>query len=300
MTPIRKLLADRKAQLGFGLLAVVIVATLIGPPLLTALGGPAPKTIDTSAIGAPPSATHPLGTTDIGQDVLAQLLVGGRGSLFVGFLVGLIGTALSAVIGVGSGYLRGPAGSALGFSSNLFLVLPTTALVFVIAGYVPNASPFMIALILALLGWAGGARALRSQTLVLRRRDFVIAMELLGVSRTRVVFRELMPHLTGLITILFLNGVIGGVLAEAGLRFLGIGDLSAVTWGGMIGQAGVTAILAGMWWWIVPPGIAIALLGVAAGLINGAMDEIANPRLHRPRTRVPKVRAVPLGQETGR
>jgi peptide/nickel transport system permease protein len=150
----------------------------------------------------------------------------------------------------------------------------------VVAGYLQGTGLVMIAVIIGVFGWAGGARTLRAQAMSVSSRDFVQAMRMMGESHTRLIFTEVLPHLYGWIASMFLGGLIGGVMAEAGLAFLGVSDSSAVSWGTMIQAAQQqSAVLRGLWWWLVPPGLCIALVGTAAALINFGVDELANPKL---------------------
>jgi peptide/nickel transport system permease protein len=164
--------------------------------------------------------------------------------------------------------------------------MPVLPLIFVVAGYLQGTGLWTIALIIGLFGWAGGARTLRAQAMSVAGRDFVRAMRLLGESNRRLIFFEVLPHLTGLIASMFLHALIGAVLAEAGLAFLGISDSASISWGTMIQSAQQqSAVLRGLWWWFVPPGLCIALIGTAAALVNFGVDEVANPKLRVTRTR---------------
>ncbi|CAM5698124.1 ABC transporter permease OS=Streptomyces alboniger OX=132473 GN=CP975_26325 PE=3 SV=1 [Streptomyces alboniger] len=170
--------------------------------------------------------------------------------------------------------------AALTGLTNVFLTMPSFALIFVISGYTQGAGPLTIGVIIGVFGWAGGTRALRSQTMSLRGRDFVHAMRMLGESRWRLAMVEVLPHLIGWISAMFLTGFVGGVLAESGLAFLGVSSSSTVSWGVMISEAQQgNALISGMWWWFAPPGVCIALLGASVALINFAVDEVSNPRL---------------------
>ncbi|CAM5698989.1 ABC transporter permease OS=Streptomyces alboniger OX=132473 GN=CP975_26325 PE=3 SV=1 [Streptomyces alboniger] len=185
-------------------------------------------------------------------------------------------------MGVTAGLAGGIVDSALTGLTNVFLTMPSFALIFVISGYTQGAGPLTIGVIIGVFGWAGGTRALRSQTMSLRGRDFVHAMRMLGESRWRLAMVEVLPHLIGWISAMFLTGFVGGVLAESGLAFLGVSSSSTVSWGVMIseGAAGQRpGSTAGMWWWFAPPGVRIALLGASVALINFAVDEVSNPRL---------------------
>lgn len=273
------LFANGKVTFGIVVLAFFVLLALFGQLLLDIFGLDA-RANDISAISQPPSPQHLLGTTQFGQDVLAQVVEGARGSMFVGFLSAAIGTLLAILVGVPSGYFRGVTGQALNFVTNLFLVMPVLPLIFVVAGYLQGTGLVMIAVIIGVFGWAGGARTLRAQAMSVSSRDFVQAMRMMGESHTRLIFTEVLPHLYGWIASMFLGGLIGGVMAEAGLAFLGVSDSSAVSWGTMIQAAQQqSAVLRGLWWWLVPPGLCIALVGTAAALINFGVDELANPKL---------------------
>ncbi|MEU6724571.1 ABC transporter permease [Nonomuraea wenchangensis] len=267
-----------KVRVGIGIIAFFAVVAIVGP-WLNDLMGIGPWKIDYDAIGSPPDGGHLLGTTSQGTDVLAQVIAGTRNSMVVGAVAGVIGIVLAVVVGVTAGFFGGKVDALLSFLTNMFLVLPVLPLTLIVAGYVQDTGPITIALIIGLFGWAPGARTLRAQTLSLRGRDFVMAMRMLGETRTRLIFVEVLPHLAGWISAMFLHLVLGAVLAEAGLAFLGISSADTVSWGTIIDQARQVALLNGMWWWFVPPGLCIALLGTATGLVNFGIDEVMNPRL---------------------
>jgi peptide/nickel transport system permease protein len=269
-----------KVRVGLTLLGFFALLAIFGPWLTEHVLGIDPRANDISAIAAPPGGDHLLGTTQFGQDVLAQTIAGARGSLFVGVLAAAIGTALAIAVGVTSGYFGGAVDNVLNLVTNIVLVLPGLPLLLIIAGYLQGTGLWVIALVIGLLGWPGGARTLRAQSMSIAGRDFLVAMRMLGEKRRRLVFFEVLPHLSGLIASMFLHAMIGGIMAEAGLAFLGITDSSAVSWGTMIQAAQQqSAVLRGLWWWFVPPGLCIALIGTAAALVNFGVDELANPKL---------------------
>lgn len=278
------LLRNGRVVAGLVILGVFVLIALAGPAFVEGVLGLSARANDIDSIAQPPSLAHPLGTTQFGQDVLAQVVEGARGSLFVGFLGAAIGTAIAIVVGVPAGYFGGATGNVLNFVTNLFIVMPVLPLIFIIAGYLQGAGLVTIAVVIGVFGWAGGARTLRAQAMSVRNRDFVQAMRVLGERQSRLVFVEVLPHLTGWIASMFLGGLMGAVMTEAGLAFLGISDSSAVSWGTMIQAAQQqSAVLRGLWWWFVPPGLCIALVGTAAVLVNFGVDEIANPKLRVPR-----------------
>ena len=281
----RAMLPRWSPKLGFGLGLVTVIALfgVIGPIFVG----------DPSAINniglTPPGNGHLVGTTQTGQDVFAQLTHATRGSLKIGLLVGVMATALSAFFGIIGGYVGGVVDEAFSLFSNVMLVIPGLPLVIVISAFVPAAQrgSSMIAVILAITGWAASSRVLRAQTLSLRNRDYVAAARVAGEKPWRVVTVEILPNLLPVLASQFVFAVIFAILAEAGLSFLGLGASNSSTLGTMLyyAQNGF-ALQRGAWWWFVPPGAIIALFGCGLSLINFSIDEIINPKLRtEPRKR---------------
>lgn len=276
-----RLFTNPKVVVGFAIVGFFVLIAIIGPWIVYDLLGINPRAVDYDAIAQPPSAQHWLGTNTTGQDIFAQVTVGVRGSIVVGALAGTIATVLAVVVGTTSGYIGGNTDRTINAIVNVLMTLPGFALLFIIAGYVQNASYLLIALVIGLLGWPGGARAIRAQTLSLRSRDFTSALRTAGESTWRIILVEVIPHLGGIISAMFLTALVSGIFAEASLAFLGLGDTSGITWGTMISQAqGSGAILRGQWWYFLPPGLCIALIGFATAMINFGLDEITNPKLN--------------------
>lgn len=228
----------------------------------------------------PPSAGHLIGTTQTGQDVLAQLAWGARGSLLVGVIAGILATVLSGFFGIVGAYWGGIADNLFLLVINVMLVIPGLPLIIVIATYLRGGGLGVIAITLALTSWAGAARVLRGQVLSIRNRDYVLAARAAGERTWRIVLVEIFPNLLPVMASGFVFGVIFSVLGEAGLSFLGLGASGTVTWGSMIYYAqNAYAVQLGAWWWFLPPGVLIALLGAGLSFINFAIDEVINPRL---------------------
>jgi peptide/nickel transport system permease protein len=229
-----------------------------------------------------PSAKHLLGTTPQGQDVFSQLIYGARDSLVVGLLTGAIISAIQLFMGVFSGYAGGWVDSVLSSVTNVFLVLPGLVLVIVVISYVPKKGEAVIIGVLAVTGWAWGARVLRSQAMSLRDRPFIEAARMSGERRWRIVAVHVVPNMFGVLAANFFGAALYAVLAEAGLDFLGLGNVNAVSWGTMLywAQNG-DAMLLGQWIYLLLPGICILALGTGFGLLNFAVDEVADPRLRR-------------------
>ncbi|MFS0893204.1 ABC transporter permease [Microbacterium sp. 179-I 3D3 NHS] len=228
----------------------------------------------------PPSAAHWLGTTKLGNDMLAQLAIGAQGSLLIGVVAGAIAIVLSLLFGVLAGYLGGWREDALALLTNVMIVIPGLPLVMVIASFVPQRSWQLVAFVLGITSWAGAAYVLRLQTRSLRTRDYVYASKVAGERSFRVILVEIMPNLLPLLTAQFLFAIIFAILGEAGLSYLGLGPNSSITWGSILNDAqSGQALGRGAWWWFVPPGLMIAVLGAGLALINFAIDEVINPKL---------------------
>jgi len=268
-------LRSKKIIVGFAILVLYTVVAVFGPMVVRTN----PSALSSAALQAP-SLRHLLGTTATGQDVFAELIVGTRISMMVGFIAGVIATALSLLVGLSAGYLGGTSDELLSGLANVFLVIPGLPLVIVLAGYLPSAGSLAIAAVIAVTGWAWGARVLRAQTLSLRRRDFVEAARVTGERPLRIVFSEILPNQLAIIAAGFLGTVTYAILTQASLAFLGLGDVTSWSWGSILywAQNG-EALELGAWWWFVPPGLAIAVLGTGLTLINFGIDEFVNPRL---------------------
>ncbi|MGO1974358.1 MAG: dipeptide/oligopeptide/nickel ABC transporter permease/ATP-binding protein [Propionibacteriaceae bacterium] len=269
---------------------IVLLFTLIAvfSPLLTSYepGVSGPDVLQ------PPSGAHWFGTTQTGQDVFAQFVYGSRVSLGVGIFAGVVSQVVSIIIGVIGGYVRGVLDDLLYVLTAVFLVVPGMPLLIVLTGYLPSRGMVSVAIVIAITSWAGSARVLRAQTMSLRRRDFIEAARATGESRLRIMLSEVIPNALPLIASGFLFSVIAAVLSEAGLSFLGLGSLTTTSWGSMLYFAqSAQAFLVGAWWWFVPPGLAIAVIGAGLALINFGIDEYANPRLRTGRSRGKALRA---------
>lgn len=300
----RMLLPTMTPWLAIGLTLVVGITLfgLIGPFLV----GDPDQIRDRGLTG--PSADFLLGTTQTGQDVLAQLAYATRGSLQIGFIVGVLATVLSAFFGIYGAYKGRLVDEAFSLLSNVFLVIPGLPLVIVISGFVPRESRglWTIAVVLAITSWAASARVLRAQTLSVRNRDYVAASQVSGERPWRVITVEILPNLLPVIASQFVFAVIAAILGEAGLAFIGLGASNSSTLGTMLfyAQNGF-ALPLGAWWWFVPPGLIIALFGMGLSILNFSIDEIINPklknvRLHRKQARKAAKLERQLAQATRR
>jgi len=269
---------NRKVTAGSCIVAFFLLVAIFGPLFIRQ----DPNTF-TSAVSAPPSAAHWLGTTLTGQDVFAQIVVGTRSSIFWGLGTGLAVMVVSIVVGLVSGYFGGAVDEVFSLITNVFLVIPALPLAIVLASYFPRGE-LTVALVITVTGWAWGARVLRAQTLSMRNRDFVTAARASGEKTWRIIFFEILPNEISLVAANFVSTTLNVILAAAALEFIGLGNNSTVSWGTMFYWSyNSDALIIGLWWWFVPPGLCIALLGAGFALINFGIDEFADPRLRRER-----------------
>jgi peptide/nickel transport system permease protein len=272
---LAQLAHNKKAVVGLTILTIIILVAIFAP-LLTEYS-------PTQRVGRPhqpPSPEHWLGTTRLGHDVFTRLVYGARISLAVGFGAGLLITLIGTVLGILAGYKGGVVDEVINFFTNMVLVVPNLPLLLVIAAFIGQANPLVIALILGFTSWAWGVRVTRSETLSLRQRDFVKSAEMLGEPSWRIMAFEIFPNLVSIVGINFIGSVIFAVVTEATLEFLGLGDPNTVSWGIMLYNAqNASALSVGAWWDLLSPCLALALLGLGLALLNFAIDEIANPRL---------------------
>lgn len=270
---MRTLLRNKKASVGGAILLVFLLMAAFGPLLF-----PDP----TAYVGiphGPPSGEHLFGTTGQGQDVLAQTVAGARTTLLVGLLVGLVSVGLGALIGIAAGYFGGWVDDLVSLFINVFLVIPGLPLAIIIAAYLPS-GPMTLALVLIVTGWSWNARVVRSQALALRQKDFVAAAIVGGERPFVIITREMLPNMASLLVSQLIGATTYAIGAQVGLEFLGLGDVSQVTWGtNLYWAANDAALLTGSWWTFVPTGVCVALVGFGLTMINFAVDEVTNPRL---------------------
>jgi oligopeptide/dipeptide ABC transporter ATP-binding protein len=273
--PKRAWLRSKKVTVGLVLLGLFALLGVIGPWVAPYdPSGTSPEILQS------PSLRHLFGTTALGEDVFSQVLHGARLSLLVGFTAAIISEVIAVVVGISSAYLGGNSDEALSLLTNIFLVIPVLPLQILIIAYLGNVGWFLTAFVIAITHWAHSARKLRAQTLSIRKRDYVEAARAAGEPNWRIVVFEIVPNEVAIIATGFLFSLLGGVLVQTSLAFLGLGDITSWSWGSILrwSESG-NAFLVGAWWWFVPPGLCLALIGMGLALINLGIDEVVNPRL---------------------
>jgi peptide/nickel transport system permease protein len=271
---------NRKSRIGMLMVGSMIVFALIAPLISVAH----PNEFNLLAAKQAPSLHHLFGTTDQGSDIFSQVALGARRSLLLGFAAALLATGLAATLGVTAAYSGGMVDEVINFFINVFLVIPAIPLLVVISGFNKNRGMTTMIVVLAAVLWAFEARILRGQALSLKNRDFVQAARASGESTRRIVFAELMPNMISRIAAGFVLVFYIALLVDAGLEFLGLGDMSGTSWGVTLYWAQVNStVLQGEWWPFFFPGAALAFTVLGLVFLLAGIDEISNPRLRTER-----------------
>lgn len=265
-----------------GVLGLAIIVFFIALALLAGPLAPYPPKL--MGAGQPfevPSAEHWLGTDDVGEDLYSQLLYGTRVSLMVGFVAAFMSTIIGTMVGLISGYFGGKLDEFFMRVIDVLIIIPGIPLMLLLAAYL-GPSIWNIIFILVFFGWTTIGRVVRSQTLALRELPFIESARASGAGDMRIMFTDLMPNLVGIIVPQAILSIVGAILGEAGLSFLGLGDPTNQSWGLMLYYAeSYGAFLRSAWWWIIPPGLCITLVGIGFTFVGYALNDIFNPRLRR-------------------
>ncbi|MCZ0938233.1 MAG: ABC transporter permease [Caldilineaceae bacterium] len=222
-----------------------------------------------------------MGTDTLGRDLARGLLFGVPVALFIGIISALMSTAIGTSLGIASGYLGGRADITIQRISDIVANVPVLPLLIFML-FIVGPSLWMIIFILVIFGWPGLTIQIRSMVLHVRTNQLVEAIQSLGASRRRVMFRHILPQITPYVFAQLIFGAPAAILSEAGLSFLGLGDPSIPTWGQIL-EAGFRTggIYLGYWWWIVPPGLCIVITALTFMLLGLGIEPVVNPRLRR-------------------
>ncbi|GGV59750.1 ABC transporter permease [Streptomyces longisporoflavus] len=263
----------------FGLAALVVIALVaVFAPLL--VGSDAQSVTD--APGKPmesPSGEFPLGTDQFGRDLLGLLVYGARMSLTVGLLAAVLSVTIGTLVGITAGHFKGWYSTVIMRVTDWFLVMPTLVLAIALAA-VLSGSIWTIILAIGVTTWPTTARLVRAQTLAVESRPYIERAQALGGGHGHIMSRHVLPNVMPLVLAQTTLVISSAILTEATLAFLGLGDPTGVSWGGLLQDAREAgAVSAGDWWYLAPPGLAIAVVALAFTLCGRAVESVLNPRL---------------------
>jgi len=243
---------------------------------------PDPNAMDTEHVWEPPSFERILGTDLFGKDVFSLFVNGINMSLRIGILAGLVATAVGVVIGAVAGYKGGNVDEVLMSVTNVMLVIPTIALLIVLAAFLGIRNEMLMAFLIGVTSWPWTARSIRSQTLSLKAREFIDLSRMSGLSELKIILLDVLPNMFSYVFMCFALQMATGILSETALSMIGLGPTDIVSLGMMLRWALLwETVRLGKWWVFIPVTIAITLLTTSLLLINTAMDEIFNPRMRR-------------------
>lgn len=253
----------------FSLALVAVIAPLIAPF--------SPHHQDILHRLEPPSTKHPLGTDDLGRDLLSRVIYGTRISLLVGFVAIGIAIIIGSILGLLSGYFGGWLDTVIMRFVDIMLCFPTFFLILMVIAFLePNIWTVMV--VIGLTGWPGLTRLVRGECLSIRERGFVQAAKVLGLSNTRVMFVHLLPNVMAPILVTATLGIGGAILTESALSFLGLGvQPPTPSWGNIL-TAGKDYITVA-WWLSLYPGLAILITVLAYNLLGEGLRDVLDPRM---------------------
>jgi peptide/nickel transport system permease protein len=268
-------LRNNKLKVGLAVLLFFVVLALVGP-LFTDY-----EPFDyVGPMSQPPSSEFWFGTTTFGQDVYTQFVLGLQATFLVGIIGGGLGTIIGMLVGFTAGYRGGIVDEILNMLTNIVLVIPTLAILLIIAAYLEVRGILAESIFIGCTCWPWAARAIRAQTFSLRSRDFVDLARLSGMKPWKIIVTQIAPNMMSYLLLVLILQFGGAVLAAATLDFIGLGPTEGISLGLMMNYAVLWgALIFGVWWWFVPPGLAITSIVGALYVTNVGLDEVFNPKL---------------------
>lgn len=270
---LKKLFRNPLALAGLLIIAALSFVAILAPVL-------APcdyRSIDVDAILLPPCPAHPLGTDDLGRDVLSRMIWGARISLSVGFIAVGISAMIGVVLGSIAGYYGRFTDTVVMRTVDIMLCFPSFFLILTVIAFV-GPSIWNIMIIIGLTGWMGIARLVRAEFLSLKEREFVLAARATGAPGRRIIFMHMLPNALGPVFVAVILGVAAAVLTESSLSFLGLGvQPPTPSWGNMLTLGKDNMEIA--WWLSVFPGLAILLTVLGYNLFGEGLRDVLDPRM---------------------
>lgn len=271
---VRKFVRNKLAMLGL-IVVLVIVFMCIAAPLLTEFD---PAKPDFKAQTEAPSAVHLLGTDKLGRDVFARVLYGGRISILIGVTGAFFGSAIGVILGSIAGYFGGWIDSLLIRISEVFQTFPEMILILILGAIVGQGVGNLL-FIFAITGWMTTFRMVRNEFLALRSETYVQVCEAFGMSKSAIMFKQILPNVLSPVIVSTTVNIAGFILSEAGLSFLGVGVPSSVpTWGNILNAAKSIEVVSNYWWLWVVPGAVITIFVLAINFFGDGLRDVLDPK----------------------
>lgn len=267
---------NKRAMFGVVVVLIVALAVLI-LPLVMDLD---PFTTDAEAgFNTPPSAQHILGTDDVGRDLFARLLYGGRISLLVGIASTCVSVLIGVPLGLVAGYYRGIWETIIMRAADIFMSFPSMILILVLVA-VFGPSIFNVTVVIGVLGWTSIAKLIYGSTLSLREKEYIEAARAMGMKNRKIIFTEILPNAIAPVWVTIAFRVSSGILTESSLSFLGLGvQTPQASWGNIIFAAQNLLVLTARPWVWIPPGICIILVVVGFNFIGEGVRDALDPKM---------------------
>ena len=279
----RRFKKNKAALFGLIIIGVIVFMALFSPILARYPPNYLASFIQEGRIRVPPSPKYLFGTDYIGHDVFSQIVYGAPAALFVGLGAAVVAMSLAIVVGLVSGYVGGLVDNVLMRITEIFLVIPFLLILLVFLRVVTTLAPSgggglsTVTLIIGLFSWAANARIIRGEVLRVKQFEYIEASKSLGASRSRIIFRHILPNVLHIIIVLTTLMIAGAILVEAGISFLGFGDPNSITWGQQL--QGASEAVKEAWWEGIFPGLFITLLVFGFSLLGNGLRDALDPRL---------------------
>ena len=261
---------NHAALVGLIVILLIVVAAVFAP-LIARYD---PNALDLINMRKPPSAAHWFGTDDMGRDVFARVIYGGRLSLMIGFIPSVISLILGTTLGLMAGWMGRHVDAIIMRLADIVLAFPSLLLAMVVM-YTLGSSILNMFIALSIINWAGTARVVRAQTLSLKEKEFVEAARSMGVSHLSIVFKHILPNCLPNLIVLFTLDIPGAIMWESSMSFLGVGDPNAASWGLMVSQGKSYAYMCP--WLILAPGLAILVTVMAFNFLGDGLRDAIDP-----------------------
>lgn len=273
---LRIIFSNKKAAVGFVITIAFVLTALFGRLLIKY-----DSTTSFENMYLAPSFAHPLGTDGLGRDLLRMIIYGTADVMQIAALSAVFLVCIGTVIGMISGYIGGWADSAIGLFINVMMSVPSFPILIILSMFITIKDNVTMAILLSIFTWPGLARAVRSQIVSLKERDFIEICRIMNLSRRHIIFRELLPNISSFVIINFINGMKNAITASVGLMTLGLALYEPTNWGGIIVTAKNSGALSipAAYLTIIAPILTIMLFQMGMLLLSNGIDEVMNPRL---------------------